>query len=37
MSEKVKTEAQRTLAEVEEVNTVVLPEPGEARSVLSLQ
>ncbi|MBN9676914.1 toxic anion resistance protein [Salipiger bermudensis] len=37
MSEKVKAEAEQTVAMVEEVNAVVLPEPGEARAVVSLE
>ncbi|WP_089958806.1 toxic anion resistance protein [Salipiger thiooxidans] len=37
MSEKVKAEATMTEAMVEEVNAVVLPEPGDARAVISLQ
>ncbi|MBY6003401.1 toxic anion resistance protein [Salipiger bermudensis] len=37
MSEKVKAEAQQTLAMVDEVNAVVLPEPGEAQAVVSLE
>ncbi|MBN8186952.1 toxic anion resistance protein [Salipiger thiooxidans] len=37
MSEKVKAEATMTEAMVEEVNAVVLPEPGDARAVTSLQ
>ncbi|WP_417743137.1 toxic anion resistance protein [Salipiger sp.] len=36
MSEKVKAEAEQTVAMVDEVNAVVLPEPGEARAVMSL-
>ncbi|EEX16632.1 tellurite resistance protein TelA [Citreicella sp. SE45] len=37
MSEKVKAEATMTEAMVEEVNAVVLPEPGDAQAVISLQ
>ncbi|MBR9838246.1 MAG: toxic anion resistance protein [Rhodobacteraceae bacterium] len=37
MSEKVKAEATMTEAMVEEVNAVVLPEPGDAQAVTSLQ
>ena len=37
MSEKVKAEAEQTVAMVDEVNAVVLPEPGEARAVMSLE
>ncbi|MBR9890501.1 toxic anion resistance protein [bacterium] len=37
MSEKVKAEAEQTVAMVDEVNAVVLPEPGEARAVVSLE
>ncbi|MAU48156.1 MAG: toxic anion resistance protein [Yangia sp.] len=37
MSEKVKAEAAMTEAMVEEVNAVVLPEPGDAQAVISLQ
>ena len=37
MSEKVKAEAEQTVAMVDELNAVVLPEPGEARSVVSLE
>ncbi|WP_335946663.1 toxic anion resistance protein [Salipiger bermudensis] len=37
MSEKVKAEAEQTVAMVDELNAVVLPEPGEARAVVSLE
>jgi len=37
MSDKVKAEAEQTVAMVDEVNAVVLPEPGEARAVVSLE
>ena len=36
MSEQVRAEAQKTLAMVEEVNAIVLPEPKDAAAVVPL-